>query len=310
MRILKFIFIVPLFAVCGIANATPANTPQSQQVVQCLIDIGNDTTEFVDPIKSNILRGREFNQALVDREKDALYDLVAKNIMKRCTENFNDFNFDIVDATKIDIPFKLDDKYYKLTVDVETLFEHISIPTAVLVMNFNNKNIGDKITKADTPSEMFFSADCSDHYVRDNISDDGPVNRAGQAAFPTYTGEEFFIDFPFGKSNRAFPGLIIAAHTGIGGAEEVVWYPNYRVARANAKTFVEGLKNTACSKDNLSAYVVSMPVNPEKSWDSSGWFFWGVGILTGGIGMGISLLPPTLADINEVTIFDGPYLIR
>lgn len=347
----KFILLFTMLIMCTTAHARDTQIFQTQSGIQCLTDIGNDQETFVNAIKTQILHGQEFNQRLVDREKHKLYTIVAANIVTHCidTNNLNDFNHDIVDATKIDIPFKLDDKYYKLTVDVETLFEYINIPAGVLVTNLRNKRPGDVITKAETPSDYISSFDCSDHWVRLDLSDSSPVNVAGKAAFPEYTDQEFFIDFPFGKNNRAFPGLIIGAKTGWGGAEQVVWYPNYRVARAKAKQFAEGLNNTACSKDNLVVDVVSLTTKPVTQGDKTGWAI--TAEIGGGVGTAISIAgavaavsgvvaattwevpvagwivaavaatvatvsgiiaiaPSSLADMNQVMILDGPYRIK
>ena len=155
-----------------------------------------------------------------------------------------------------------------------------------MITNLRSKSAGDVITKAETPKDYFFTNDCSDHWVRINIDNSVPVNTAGQAAFSNYAGKEFFIDFPFEKNNRAFPGLIIAAKKYIGGGEEVVWYSNYRLARQNAKKFADALQNTPCGNQNLAVNVVSLNTTPDNQGENRGWAI-GAGV-NAGIGAGIA----------------------
>lgn len=341
MRKFWVMFSILTSIICGnVAHAYDA-------IPACLTAIGNDDTTFINVLKSEILKGKPFDQQLVDREKNRLYSLVAANILTHCVDvdNLDSFNTEIVDATNLKIPFKMDNKYYELDINATNLFEYINLPVGIMVTNLRNKSVGDVITKAETPSDYFFSGDCSDHWVRINIANSVPVNKAGQIAFPSYSGKEFFIDFPFGKNNRAFPGLIIAAKKGIGGSEEVVWFTNYKLARENAKQFAEALNNTACANDHLVVDVVSLATSPSTQGNKKGWAI-GAGVSTGigatsalsaagliSIGSGaaiaaaipivgwvaaavaavtsvIAIAPTSLADINQVMVMDGPYIIK
>lgn len=327
----RFLFIFSIFTtiICGRVAHAADTTPA------CVTAIGNDTEAFVNVLKSEILKGKEFDQKLVDKEKTKLYNLVAANIMTHCFDvtKLDDFNSDIVDASDLSIPFKMDDKYYKLNVNVSNLFDHIDLLTGVMVTNLRQKGIGDVITKAETPSDYFFSGSCSDHWVRVNIDNDVPVNKAGQLAFTTYSGKEFFIDFPFGKSNRAFPGLIIASTKGLGGSEQVVTFSNYKKAREAAKAFADALQNTACTNDRLVVDVVSLSTVPVTQNGKTSWAIGG-GVAGGAaVGLGIALAsnpvgwiiagvaavgsavaytiaPQSLADLQQVMIMDGPHMIR
>ena len=369
MRKFWLIFSILTTIICGNGahayDATPA----------CLTAIGNDNATFINILKSEILKGNPFDQKLADREKNRLYNLVAANILTHCVDvdNLDSFNTEIVDATNLKIPFKMDNKYYELDINANNLFEYINLPVGIMVTNLRDKSVGDVITKAETPSDYFFSGDCSDHWVRVNIANKVPVNKAGQLAFPSYIGKEFFIDFPFGKNNRAFPGLIIAAKKGIGGSEEVVWFTNYKLARESAKQFAEALNNTACANDHLVVDVVSLTTSPSTQGNKKGWAI-GAGVSAGigatsalsaagliSIGSGaaaagtaaaattgaaavagaaagtaaassavpivgwviaavaatvavvagtIAIAPTSLADMNQVMVMDGPYIIK
>ena len=143
--------------------STSTTNTQIQRPVQCLIDIGNDEEAFVNILKSEIVKNRKFDQTFVDKEKEKIYGLVASNIVLHCldVDNLNDFNHDIVDPNTLDIPFKMDNLYYILRIDVATLFEYINLPVGIMVVNkdLQNKRIGDVITEAETPSDYVSSAD-------------------------------------------------------------------------------------------------------------------------------------------------------
>lgn len=323
----KFLLIFVMMLCGNLAHA--GDTPP------CVAAIGNDTAAFVDVLKTKILNGKEFNQKFVEQRKHEMYNLVAGNILTHCldTKNLADFNTDIVDAETLTIPFQMDGKYYSLNVNVATLFNYVNLKFGILVTTKRDKMRGDVITKDEMPKDYFFSGQCSDHWVRVNIDNDVPVNKAGQAAFPTYAGNEFFIDFPSGKNNRAFPGLVIASKKGIGGSEQVVWFQNYKVARENAKKFANALQNTPCANDMLAVDVISLdtvPViqNGKKQWAISGGVVGGAsialgialasnpvgwiiaGIAAAGGAVAYAIAPQSLADMEQVMVMDGPYLIK
>lgn len=327
----KFLLIFAMILCGNLAYATDTYTPA------CVAAIGNDQNAFVNVLKSEILKGKEFNQKFVDQKKDELYTLIARNLAVHCLDvtNLDDFNTAIVDADVLTIPFQMDSKYYSLNINVAELFNYTDyLKAGIMVTPLSNKRKGDVITKGEMPTDYFFSGQCSDHWVRVNIDNDVPVNKAGQAAFPTFAGSnEFFIDFPFGKNNRAFPGLIIASAKGIGGSEQVVWFPNYKTARENAKKFAAALQNTPCTNDGLAVDVVSLNTVPTTQNGKSGWALGGG--ITGGAAIGVgaflasnpvgwiiagiaaaggavayAIAPQSLADMEQVMVMDGPYLIK
>lgn len=331
----KFLLIFAMMLCGNFAHATDATTPA------CMVAIGNDQNAFVNVLKTEILKGKEFNQQFVDKNKDALYTLVARNLAVHCldTSNINDFNTNIVDADILTIPFKMDGKYYSLNLNVAKLFDYTAdyLKAGIMVTPLSNptlagKRMGDVITKSEMPTDYFFSGQCSDHWVRVNIDNNIPINKAGQAAFPTFAGSnEFFIDFPIGKNNRAFPGLIIASAKGIGGSEQVVWFTNYKTARASARKFAAALQNSPCANDKLAVNVVALNTVPTVQNGKSGWALGGgiagavgvgvflasnpvgwiiAGVAAAGAAVGYAIAPQSLANMDQVMVLDGPYLIK
>ena len=322
-----------LFAFCGIvANAGAAN-------LQCLADIGADDAAFITPMYNNVLSGLPPEQQNIDANKTKMFNLVAANIELHCLNggDINDFQT-IADSTGFVIPFTYTNgQKYKMQVDTAKLFEHINLPTGFLVVNNRNYVPGDIIKKSDMPTDYYFSNDCSDHYVRLNISDDVSVNVAGQTAFGEYGGKqnEFFLDFPVTKNCRAFPGLVLGDFGGLGGAEKIVVYTNYINAQKAVRTFADALKNTACANQNLAVYMVALESVPTQKPGSTGlvigagvggaaagaitvalasnpvgWVIAAVGAAVGAVATGVSaLFYKDLADIQQVVVLAGPYNI-
>lgn len=333
----KFLLIFAMMLCGNLAYATDTNTPA------CIAAIGNDQNAFVNVLKSEILKGKEFNQQFVDQKKDELYTLIARNLAVHCLDvtNLDDFNTNIADADILTIPFQMDGKYYSLNINVAKLFDYTTdyLKAGIMVTTLSNptlagKHMGDVITKSEMPTDYFFSGQCSDHWVRVNIDDNVAINKAGQAAFPTFAGSnEFFIDFPIGKNNRAFPGLIIASAKGIGGSEQVVWFTNYKNARASARKFAAALQNTPCANDRLAVNVVALNTVPTVQNGKSRWALGGgitggaaigvgaflasnpvgwiiAGVAAAGAAVGYAILPESLANMEQVMVLDGPYQIR
>ena len=329
-----------LFAFCGIiVNARAAN-------LQCLANIGADDAAFITPMYNNVLSGMPPEQQNIDANKTKMFNLVAANIYASCLNGGNnllDFN-KIAESSQFLIPFTYkNNEKYVLNVDTEKLFDYINIPMGFLVMNDRTKTPGDIVKKTDMPNDYFFDSDCSDHWVRANLSDDAAVNVAGQAAFGNKN--EYFLDFPVGKSCRAFPGLVLGDLGGWGGKEKIISYSNYLSARKALTSFSGALQNTACSGggQNLAVYLVALNVLPANLSDvqsapseksgNSGWVIGGgigaagstaaaifigsnpVGWIIGAVGaagaaVAGTLIPKDLANIDQVLILSEPEIIR
>ncbi|MBO4480772.1 MAG: hypothetical protein J5742_04100 [Alphaproteobacteria bacterium] len=295
------------------ASSAIAAEPQKQQQITCIDEIIK-SQDFLAKI-DNLAGGRDLNQELVEAEKSNFYTLIADQVVGHCMteKNLGEFNTKITKLSNLQLPFQKNNKYYQFNVSIETLFDYMAIPTAVVIAPFKNKVPGDKITKSDMPKTMFYTPACSDHLVDGQISNDSPVNVAGQSAFQPYAHREFFIDFPDSNKTRAFPGMLIASTKGFYGKEEVVWYSNYKKGRDAAIAFANALNGTPCSNQNLAIYVVKLDHNLTRRDNT--WPVWARDVL--GIAsaltifvLPIALKPKQLENLQSVVILDGPYLVK
>ena len=271
--------------------------------IPCITAIGGDETNFISEIK-NIVGSNKLDQSFVDLHKREFYELISHNADIHCS-NPKDVN-NIADTESILIPFTIGGQKYDIKVNTASLFDYfMRIPSAILVADrgHNNQKPGDIIDKSAMPKNYFFSSECSDHYVRFNLSNKAAVNKAGQTAFAVYGGaeNEFFLDMPVGKSCRAFPGLVLGDFGGWGAKEKIVVYTNYREARKALKAFAGALQNTMCGNQGLAVYQVDIentPVDKPGRWE--GWISAGV----------MFFVPRDLADIQKVKILSDPIPIR
>jgi len=307
MKTLRNIFICS-FTLClsFLHNGFCANIP-------CLDKIGGDINGFVTPFKNLVNDDKTLTSAaelqqFIDTHSTDFYKLVVDNITKYCADT-NNINMNLIaDIDEAPIKFTINNQKYELAVNTDKLFMHMQRPVAFLVMKNSNssyKRPGDVVKKDEIPkNKYFFSEACSDHSVRVNLSNSATINKAGQAAFAAYGGNdnEFFLDMPVGKSCRAFPGLVLGDFGTINAQEKIVYYTNYKEARKAFKTFVSKLHNSACSNQELAVYMVALGDTPEeKSRQSWGW---------ANISPLITIFTPrNLADIKEVTILSDAGII-
>ena len=137
------------------------------------------------------------------------------------------------------IGFKHKNKEYGFDFDLSRIFNKVGIQTGILVINRQDLHPAQILKLSDIPKkEKFFSDECSDWTIFDNLDDDAAVNVAGQAVFTEYGGnkEEFFLDFAEGDNRRAFPGLVLKDKTW-SGEEELVSYANIKTAVQRTEPF-------------------------------------------------------------------------
>lgn len=308
---------------------------------QCLADIGSDNATFVSPMHTEVLSGQLPTQENVDANNSKMFGLVGANIELKCLNgqpNLNDFQA-IAESKAFIIPFTYtNNEKYLLQVDTEKLFDYINLPTGFIVTNNRNYKPGQIIKKSDMPTDYWFDGDCSDHYVRINISNDAAINVAGQKAFGEYGGSknEFFLDFPVGKNCRSFPGLVLGDFGGLGAEEKIVAYQNYVSAQKAAQSFADALQSSSCSNQNLAVYLVALETTPVAQGGTegvvigagiggaaagaitvalasnpAGWVIGAVGAVVGGVVAGVSaLFYKELTPIDQVVVMKGPYIIR
>lgn len=215
---------------------------------------------------------------MVQKNKAKIYTLLAGNILLNCNKNLSD----IAKQPRALIYFKHDTNNYAFDFSTEKLFDYMEIRTGILVINKKNLSPGDVLELSSLPkNKKFFSDDCSDHTIWDNLDDDAAVNVAGQETFNEYGGSknEFFLDFAEGDDRRAFPGLVLMDKT-LSTQESIVTYRNVNTAMEKTQQFASKLKNGACSNQGLAVYAVALDV--KKADTSSEKIGWAIAASVGG----------------------------
>lgn len=267
----------------------------------------------------------------------------------------NDEIIGIAKMEKLQLAFDVDGNEYEFDIDVNKLFDHYPTQTAIIVYNNRDKELFNTIKNNDIKN-IYWSDECSDHTIADNLDDDAIVNIAGQETFSEYGGKnnEFFLDFEKGNNQRAFPGMLLSDESG-STTEKIVIFTHLPTAIKKMQAFAKNLENSSCGNQNLAVYLVSIAgnkYNHSKGYGTAASLVSGVptlviGVSTAialtstsvavtagttalgatiaavggpigwivgggmiGIGYGIAMIPDDIADIEQVYVLDGPYIIR
>lgn len=287
-------------------DPTPDSMPDPvppQNIPQCIRNIENDA-DFQNQLTSKLANISGGIDAFLTSNKSEFYNILGKQFVKHClngnTNILSEFNsfLNVIPET---LPLTFGS--ISVSVQVSDLFDHIDFPTAVLVVNMRNLSPATTLAKTDISRSYFFNDSCSDHSVRFGSDGDTAINTAAQSVYPiTERKGEFFLDYPVGKSNRAFPGLLLINASGWGGAENIVMNTDYLTAHKNIKKFAENLHDSACTSDGLAAYTVKLPISVSRK-SSRGWWNWAICTFC-------LVIPKNMQNISDVKIMDGPYIIK
>ncbi len=316
----------------------------------------SDNADFQKAMTEEIFKDPNMlTQEGATQNKSKIMGLIAANVLLNCISELNT----LTQVANGKVWYPRDGKTYAFQFKMDELFQYINIPTGIMLYNKPTLSVGSVIELSDIP-KLYWSDECSDHTIWDNLDDDASVNIAGQKVFSQYGGSdnEFFLDFEEGNDRRAFPGLVLMDKTG-STAEKIVSFNNLHSAIAATQSFATALNSSSCSNDGLSAYVVALNVKPDDT-DRDAWAVgagvtggtmaflglayaatfstaaaaagssalvsgllsvagvassvpvWGwiaAGVIAAAAG-GISLIPSELADIRQVMVMDGPYIIK
>lgn len=268
-------------------SSTPATNPVAAEssVTACLDAISKDKEKWQDMlfdhdkgIFKDIKDTDDITDAMVEKNKNKIYTLIAGNIMTRCNKLLGDF----YKKQRATIDFTHNNKSYAFDFSTEKMFDFIDLRTGIVVTNKRTYSSGDVMRLSDFPrNTKLFSDECSDWSIADNLDDDGAVNKIGQSVFNEFGGSknEFFLDFTEGDNRRAFPGLVLMDETG-STKEKIVTYRNINTGISKAKQFAQSLKSSECSNQGLSVYLVALDVKKDTSSEKKGW------MIAAGIGGG------------------------
>ena len=211
----------------------------------------------------------ELTDDIVQSNKNKIYTLLGADVLLNCRDNLAD----ISKTPRGLIPFKRNNTEYAFDFGTQEMFDYIDMRTGFLVINKRNLKSGDVVQLSDIPKKQkFFSDECSDWTIADNLDDDAEVNKAGQAVFNEFGGSknEFFLDFADGDNRRAFPGLVLMDKTA-STKETIVTYRNLRVAMEKMQQFGEKLKTSQCANQGLALYLVALDVQKDTTNAKVGW---------------------------------------
>lgn len=321
------------------------STANADVLDNCLKKIESSTQTWQDILSDTIFNyldpQDELTSEIIQNNRQKIYSLLAKNIEAWCAE-------DIAQIIKVGgrkkIFFTYKEQKYGFDFDLATALDYANdIRTGILVMNNTGLSTKDIVNVSDFPEgQKFFSDECSDNVIWDNLDNDAAVNIAGQSVFNEFGGSkhEFFLDFAEGDNRRAFPGLVLMDKTG-STKEQIVSYVNPSIGLQRVQQFAEKLRGGACSNQRLAVYLVALDV--KKDTTNSAKDSWAIGLVSGaGAGVAtaaialfagagaatvipvvgwitagvlvtagaiVSLTPAPIEDIQQVMILDGPYIL-
>lgn len=148
--------------------------------------------------------------------------------------------------------------------NAETIFNYVGFPTSVLFSKQTNLKPGDTVQ---TFNGGYVTTDkCSDQAIGGHSDHKTTVHLAASAVnFPhnCENGITYFVDYPVGKANRVFPGLLLESCASFFGQEHLIRILNYKTALTLVRTFVDNVNNTQydkhCANQGLNVYLVKQP---------------------------------------------------
>jgi len=261
-------------------NETPQTVSQNRLIDKCIERFVKKADMWQDPLfnKTNgvfkdIDANTQITKDLVDSRRATLLSLIGANVKQHC---LHDLAAITQQKGKSKISIDHSGNNYIFDFDVDELADYMPIRVGILLAPRTlNKNINDIITEAEMPTDYWWNKDCSDHTIWFNLDDHASVNKAGQAVFKEFGGDEheYFIDFPVGSGgHRAFPGLILRDKTG-STEDLIIVYNNVKAGLEKIEAFQKALQNSKCSTDGLSAYLVALDASlPIDTSTNAGWY--------------------------------------
>lgn len=262
MKNIGRIFFSILFAIhCASANADATN--------DCMNLISNDP-DFQQVLSQTIFPdAQEITLEMAQQNKSKILGAVASTMFLKCPDKLSI----LAKQANGKIWYALNNKNYAIQFKMADLFQYTNMPLGIMIYNKSNLGSSDIIKLTDI-KQLYWSDECSDHTIWDNLDDDTAVNIAGQAVFSQYgaSENEFFIDFEEGNNRRAFPGLVLMDKTG-STTEKIVGFTNLHTAINAAQNFASSLSNTTCSNQGLAVYVVNLKTQRLSTSGKDGWAY-------------------------------------
>lgn len=272
-----------------------AGMARADMMSDCMAKIAKQP-EFTQVLSDTIFPGMSsLDATTVKRKRNEIFTLLAGAIFANCNQDLAE----IAAVPTGKISFRLNNHPYAFVFNTSDVFEFLELRTGVMVYNKRTLKAGDVIQLSDV-SQLYWSKDCSDHVIWDNLNNKAAVNVAGQRVFSQYGGtdNEFFLDFEEGNNRRAFPGLVLMDKTK-STSEEIVAFSNVQSSLAASQQFADALKNSYCSNQGLAVYTVALDVQRTETNKNT----WGIAASVGGGVAGVgAVLGAASAKIGSVAI--------
>ncbi len=255
-------FLSTFFLFCAIVTNANADA-----MTDCMATIGANQETFIKPLSTEIFPNTtKLEESIVKKNRAKILTLIAGNIFTQCNKQLAELQ----SAQKGKLSFVLNNQKYAFVFNPKDVFEFLDLRTGIMVYNNRTRTAGDVIQVGDI-KKLYWSDECSDHTIWDNLDDDAAVNKAGQKSFASYGGSdnEYFLDFEEGNNRRAFPGLVLMDETS-STTEKIVTFTDLTSAIDAAQRFQSALKNSACSSQGLAVYVVGLDVKKDNT-NKDGW---------------------------------------
>ena len=291
-------------------TAVHADTTHNDLLNNCMHAVSNDP-DFQAAMSNDIFQATpELTQEIVTSKKHKVFGAIGESVQKNCFSQMPR----LTRVANGKVWWKNGGKNYAFQFKMEDLFSYINIPVGIWVYNNKTLSPGDTIQLSDIKSK-YWSKQCADHTVTDGIDNGTAVNTTAQKTITGFAqpGNEFFLDFEetgkFGSGRRAFPGLIIMNYDTFAAKELVVMYENLHTAVLAAENFANGLQGSACANDGLAVYVVLLDEIPEEKRTAAGAY---ITALLGSYQARLvhNAINTKQADLQKLTIVDGPYVIK
>ena len=284
----KIIYILSIFCLL----CTVRTNANADAMTDCMATIGVAQQTFLNPLRTEIFpNATKLEGSAVKQKRAKILTLIAGNIFTHCNAQIAE----IAMTPTGKVSFVLNGQKYAFAFNTRDVFEFLDLRTGIMIYNKRSKIPGDVIKLSDI-KQLYWSDECSDHTIADNLDDDAAVNKAGQQVFSSYGGSdnEFFLDFEEGNDRRAFPGLVLMDKTN-STTEKIVTFTDLPSAIDAAQNFQSALKNSECSSQGLAVYVVALDVKKDTT-DKDDW------VLGASIGGGVMAFAGLATALSATTL--------
>lgn len=236
--------------------ADPFNRPS------CLYNLDVAAIKSATGITDTDTKEQVFNK--ISKKKDSFLDAVVKTIKEKClfeTANIKSFNDFMDDSETIPIKLKINNALFvDIPITRSTFSQHLALQTHVVVLTNPSRFIpGTVVTVSDLQSDV--PNHCAGRYyekqyfANNTPCSDTPLSDAAKNSFIN----KYKYNFALAKNSKLLTGELYQ-RTEYCLGKRIQFTPvvdtNYYRQRENVRKFSEQLKNTACTGENITVYVM------------------------------------------------------